>query len=597
GPAGASMPTSSTTSSANAPPLTALYHGGGCGCKISPGVLAELLRESASAAPFARLLVGTETGDDAAVYQLSDDQAVVATTDFFMPIVDDPFDFGRIAAANALSDIYAMGAKPLLALALLAMPVKVLPPPVIRRIIRGGEAICAEAGIPIAGGHSIDSVEPIYGLAAIGVVHPRHLKRNSEAREGDALILGKPLGVGILSAALRKGQLTASGYQALIGTTTRLNRAGPELAAIPAVHAMTDVTGFGLLGHLLGMCRGARLGARVSMARTPLLDDVLAMAGAGCVTGASARNWDSYEAEVRLAPELGAAHRALLCDPQTSGGLLVACAPDAVGDLTAVIRLPNILLAVLNGVLIDRFGPARIILWTAVTGFAGAVLTAIGTPYELMWCGRLVFGISEGAIFIALVAGVAQWFSRREIALATAIFLSLARVGSFTLDVSPTWARPLYDAGWQPPLWLGAAITGGGLVSALLFRALDARHVRDTPAPAVTDERVSWSAIWTFDVSFWYILGLHVLYAAVFFPFRQTYAIEYLQHVKGLALQQAGNVNSGVFAAAIFATPLFGLLADRVGHRALMLTFGTLLLPITFIVLGLTDLNPWISTV
>ena len=208
------MLTTSTTSSASAPPLTSLSHGGGCGCKISPGVLAELLRESASAAPFARLLVGTETGDDAAVYQLSDDQAVVATTDFFMPIVDDPFDFGRIAAANALSDIYAMGAKPLLALALLAMPVKVLPPAVIRKIIRGGEAICAEAGIPIAGGHSIDSVEPIYGLAAIGVVHPRHLKRNSEAREGDALILGKPLGVGILSAALRKGQLTASGYQA-----------------------------------------------------------------------------------------------------------------------------------------------------------------------------------------------------------------------------------------------------------------------------------------------------------------------------------------------------------------------------------------------
>lgn len=268
-----------------------------------------------------------------------------------------------------------------------------------------------------------------------------------------------------------------------------------------------------------------------------------------------------------------------------------------IGDLTAVISLPNILLAVLNGVLIDRFGPARIILWTAVTGFVGAVLTAIGTPYALMWCGRLVFGISEGAIFIALVAGVAQWFSRREIALATAMFLSLARVGSFTLDVSPSWARPLYDAGWQPPLWLGAAITGVGLVAALLFRLLDARHVRSAPAPVATGDRVNWSAIWAFDLSFWYILGLHVLYAAVFFPFRQTYAIEYLQHVKGLTLQQAGNVNSGVFAAAIFATPLFGLLADRVGHRALMLTFGTLLLPITFVVLGLTDLNPWISTV
>jgi selenide, water dikinase len=327
------MPTMSTPSSASVPSLTSLSHGGGCGCKISPGVLADLLKESVSAAPFARLLVGTETADDAAVYQLSDDQAVVATTDFFMPIVDDPFDFGRIAAANALSDVYAMGATPLLALALLAMPIKVLPPSVIRQILRGGEAICAEAGIPIAGGHSIDSVEPIYGLAAIGVVHPRHLKRNSEACPGDALVLGKPLGVGILSAALRKGELPAAGYQALIDTTTRLNRAGPELAAIPGVHAMTDVTGFGLLGHLLGMCRGARRGARVSMARIPLLDHVLAMAEAGRVTGASARNWDSYGAEIRLAPELDPGQRALLCDPQTSGGLLVACAPGVVDDV------------------------------------------------------------------------------------------------------------------------------------------------------------------------------------------------------------------------------------------------------------------------
>jgi MFS family permease len=268
-----------------------------------------------------------------------------------------------------------------------------------------------------------------------------------------------------------------------------------------------------------------------------------------------------------------------------------------IGELTAVISLPTIPLAVLNGVLIDRFGPARIVLWMAVIGFVGAVLTAIGTPYELMWWGRLVFGVSEGTIFIALVAGVAQWFSRREIALATAIFLSLARVGSFTLDISPSWARPLYDAGWQPPLWLGAAITGVGLAAAILFRLLDGGHVRRGAVRAAAPERWSWSALWSFDLSFWYILGLHVLYAAVFFPFRQTFAIEYLQHVKGLTLQQAGHVNSGVFAAAIFATPLFGLLADRLGHRALMLTLGTLLLPITLIVLGLTDLNPWWSTV
>jgi MFS family permease len=268
-----------------------------------------------------------------------------------------------------------------------------------------------------------------------------------------------------------------------------------------------------------------------------------------------------------------------------------------IGDLTAVISLPNILLAVFNGLLIDRYGPARVTLWAAVIGFVGAVLTAIGTPYELMWSGRLIFGVSEGAIFISLLAGVARWFPRSGLALATAVFLSLARVGSFSLDTSPTWARPLYEAGWQPPLWLGAAITAAGLMAAIAFRTIDARWPVPVYAQRAAGERIQWSQIWSFDLSYWYILGLHVLYAAVFFPFRQTYAIEYLQHVKGLTLQQAGNVNSGVFAAAVFATPLFGLLADRFGHRALMLTAGTLLLPITFMVLSLTDLSPWVSTV
>ena len=267
-----------------------------------------------------------------------------------------------------------------------------------------------------------------------------------------------------------------------------------------------------------------------------------------------------------------------------------------IGDLTAVISLPNILLAVFSGLLIDRFGPARVTLWAAAIGFVGAVMTAIGTPYAMMWSGRLVFGISEGAIFIALVAGIARWFPRSGVALATALFLSLARVGSFSLDTSPTWARPLYESGWQAPLWLGAGITAAGLVAAIIFRVLDARR----PPPghrARMSERLDWSALRGFDLSYWYILGLHVLYAAVFFPFRQTYAIEYLQHVKGLTLQQAGNVNSGVFAAAVFATPVFGLLADRFGHRALMLSVGTVLLPVTFVVLTLTDLSPWVSTV
>jgi selenide,water dikinase len=312
------------------PRLTSLSHGGGCGCKIAPGVLAELLKRSTPLPPFAQLLVGTETADDAAIYRLNDTQAIVATTDFFMPIVDDPFDFGRIAAANALSDVYAMGGTPLLALAIVAMPVNVLPPQVIRDILRGGESICAQAGVALAGGHSIDSAEPIYGLAAIGVVHPQQVKRNCEARAGDALVLGKPLGVGVLSAALKKQQLAPCDYRAMLELTTRLNRAGPALAQLSGVHAMTDVTGFGLLGHLLGMCRGSGVGARLSMTRIPVLDGALTLADAGVVTGASARNWASYGDDVRLAPALSAAQRALLCDPQTSGGLLVACDPGAL---------------------------------------------------------------------------------------------------------------------------------------------------------------------------------------------------------------------------------------------------------------------------
>ena len=311
------------------PRLTSLSHGGGCGCKIAPGVLADLLHRSAAASAFPGMLVGTETSDDAAVYQLNETQAVIATTDFFMPIVDDPFEFGRIAATNALSDVYAMGGTPILALAVLGMPIKVLAAETIREILRGGEAVCADAGIPVAGGHSIDSVEPIYGLAALGLVHPQRVRRNCDAQVNDTLILGKPLGVGILSAALKKDRLGEAGYQALIDTTTCLNRAGPDLAALPGVHAMTDVTGFGLLGHLLEMCRGARLGAQLRMRSIPLLDGVSDLSAQGIVTGASSRNWASYGEQVRLAPELNGVARMLLCDPQTSGGLLVACAPDA----------------------------------------------------------------------------------------------------------------------------------------------------------------------------------------------------------------------------------------------------------------------------
>ena len=267
-----------------------------------------------------------------------------------------------------------------------------------------------------------------------------------------------------------------------------------------------------------------------------------------------------------------------------------------IGDLTAVISLPNVVLALFNGLMIDKFGPARVTLWAATIGVIGAVMTAIGQPYDLMWLGRFVFGVSEGAIFISLIAGLAQWFPRSGIALATSVFLSLARIGSFSLDTSPTWARPLYEQGWQAPLWLGAGITGLGFIAALTYRYLDRRRVSLGSAPRAAADRIDWSSVLKFDASYWYILGLHVLYAAVFFPFRQTFAIEYLQHAKNLSLQDAGSVNSGVFATAVIATPLFGLLADRIGHRALLLIGGTVLLPVTFIVLGATDLPPWFST-
>jgi selenide,water dikinase len=324
------------TETISVPRLTSLSHGGGCGCKIAPGVLAELLRGTPAAAGFADLLVGRETSDDAAVYRINEHQAIVATTDFFMPIVDDPFDFGRIAATNALSDIYAMGARPLFALAIVGMPINVLPRAVIGEILRGGEVVCAAAGIPIAGGHSIDSVEPIYGLAAIGIVDPLNIKRNNGARNGDMLVLGKPLGVGIYSAALKKDLLGDDGYRTLVEATTQLNRPGIELAELDGVHALTDVTGFGLLGHLLEICRGSGLGATVDAAKVPLLPQAMAFAEAGIVTGASARNWQSYGGDVEFAPTAAAVQKALLTDPQTSGGLLVACAPHAVGRVLGI---------------------------------------------------------------------------------------------------------------------------------------------------------------------------------------------------------------------------------------------------------------------
>jgi selenide,water dikinase len=317
------------------PRLTSLSHGGGCGCKIAPGVLSEILRGTAAMSVPEALLVGIETADDAAVYQLNDEQALIATTDFFMPIVDDPFDFGRIAATNAISDVYAMGGRPILALALVGMPINVLSTATIGRILEGGASVCRAAGVPIAGGHTIDSVEAIYGLVALGLAHPKKVRRNADACPGDLLVLGKPIGVGVMSAALKKGELDTRGYAEMIASTTRLNTPGPDLAVIEGVHAITDVTGFGLAGHALEMARGAKCEVRIDWSRVPLLPGVRELAQKGHVTGASGRNWAGYGREVTLPDGFAAEDRALLTDPQTSGGLLVACTSGAVDEVLA----------------------------------------------------------------------------------------------------------------------------------------------------------------------------------------------------------------------------------------------------------------------
>ena len=320
------------------PRLTSLSHGGGCGCKIAPAVLQQIISKADVSYLPKELLVGIETSDDAAVYQINEHQAIVATTDFFMPIVDDPYDFGRIAATNAISDVYAMGGTPLFALALVGMPVNVLPLETIKKILDGGESICKTAGIPIAGGHTIDSVEPIYGLVAIGIVDPKNLKRNAGAKPGDKLILGKPLGVGILSAALKKEKLDAAGYKSMIDSTTKLNTPGIKLGRLASVHALTDVTGFGLAGHLLEICKGSGIGATIDYSKLPIMTGVSSLAAQGYITGASGRNWSGYGNDIVLDARLGDVERNLLTDPQTSGGLLVACDPAAVGDVLAVFH-------------------------------------------------------------------------------------------------------------------------------------------------------------------------------------------------------------------------------------------------------------------
>jgi selenide, water dikinase len=344
------------------PRLSSLSHGGGCGCKIAPGVLSQILKGITALPMPKELLVGIETSDDAAVYKLNDEQALIATTDFFMPIVDDPFDFGRIAATNAISDVYAMGGRPIMALAIVGMPINVLSTSTIARILEGGASVCRTAGIPLAGGHSIDSVEPIYGLVALGLAHPGRIKRNADAKPGDALVLGKPLGVGVMSAALKKNGLDAQGYALMIATTTRLNTPGPDLAGLPGVHAMTDVTGFGLAGHALEMARGARCDIQVDWSQVPLLDNVSSLIAQGFVTGASARNWAGYGDEVILPGTFAMNDRAMLTDPQTSGGLLVSCSPAAVDEVLAIFNREGFDRAAVIGTVISASAAPRLVI-------------------------------------------------------------------------------------------------------------------------------------------------------------------------------------------------------------------------------------------
>lgn len=318
--------------------LTSLSHGGGCGCKIAPGILSDILKASPIRNLPKALLAGSDNNEDAAVYQINENQAIVATTDFFMPIVDDPYEFGRIAATNAISDIYAMGAQPLFALALLGVPINVLPLDVIQKITSGGESVCTDAGIMVAGGHSIDTVEPIYGLVAIGIVDPRKLKRNNGAKEGDSIILSKPLGVGILSAGLKKDQLSDAGYREMIALTTKLNKPGALLSQLEGVHALTDVTGFGLAGHALELARGAKLEAQLEWDAIPVLVEAVKLVKADIFTGASTRNWIGYGHEIKLASQLGLWQQNILTDPQTSGGLLISCSPECEGEVLRILK-------------------------------------------------------------------------------------------------------------------------------------------------------------------------------------------------------------------------------------------------------------------
>ncbi|MCX2741334.1 selenide, water dikinase SelD [Pontibacter anaerobius] len=337
--------------------LTQYSHGAGCGCKISPKVLDSILHSDITYPEDKNLLVGNSSRDDAAVYDIGNGRAVISTTDFFMPIVDDAYDFGRIASANAISDVYAMGGTPMMAIAVLGWPIDKLAPEVAKRVIEGSRSICHEAGIPLAGGHSIDSPEPIFGLAVTGMVDIKNLKQNNTATAGCELYLTKPLGVGILSTAQKKAILKPEHAHLAPQQMMQLNKIGAELGQLPQVKAMTDVTGFGLMGHLSEMCEGSNLSAEVYFDKVPLLPEALEYLAQKAVPGGTLRNFDSYGHKLAdLTPD----QKHLLCDPQTSGGLLVAVDPAGSEEVLAIFEKYNLQLEPL-GVLKERENGEKLI--------------------------------------------------------------------------------------------------------------------------------------------------------------------------------------------------------------------------------------------
>lgn len=337
--------------------LTQFSHGAGCGCKIAPAVLDKMLHSTLPKYEDKRLLVGNDSRDDAAVFDLGDGRALISTTDFFMPIVDDPFDFGRIASANAISDVYAMGGSPAVAIAILGWPVNKIPESVASQVLEGSRAICAQAGIALAGGHSIDSPEPIFGLAVTGLVDQKNLKQNDKAQAGDLLYLTKPIGIGAISTAQKKGLVKEEDLATIVKLMTTLNKPGESFGKLDYVHAMTDVTGFGLLGHLSEVCSGSGLSAEVWFEAVPKIKGVESYISMGAVPGGTKRNWNSYGHKIeKLEDDI----KFLLCDPQTSGGLLVAVDPNHRADFEALLgsmALPNQPI----GQIVSGSGPIKVV--------------------------------------------------------------------------------------------------------------------------------------------------------------------------------------------------------------------------------------------